>query len=154
MLLFRLLLVFFIFETDAIRHFSKKLYRTIVTGKLTCKYRPRGAYTLLVMEGSPSFENGQILFERHLQYGFDILAIASTYSYKKPKMFVKIIHSCNNNIYSKQKVFIEGINQTFIKRVKSYRLLRHQAKFNLGNTELSNYPGLYLSRYMKRRASE
>uniref|UniRef100_A0A0K0EUT6 Uncharacterized protein n=1 Tax=Strongyloides venezuelensis TaxID=75913 RepID=A0A0K0EUT6_STRVS len=154
MLLFKLLFIFLIFKTYAIRHFSKKLYRTVVTGNLTCKYRSRGAYTLYVMEGSISYNNGRILTERHLQYGYGILIISSTYSCKKPNMFVKIIHTCSSNKNQRHKVFIEEINKMFIKRVKPYRLLAWQAKFNLGNTELSNYPALYLSRYMKRRASE
>uniref|UniRef100_A0A0K0EYH5 LAGLIDADG_2 domain-containing protein n=1 Tax=Strongyloides venezuelensis TaxID=75913 RepID=A0A0K0EYH5_STRVS len=153
MISFRLLLVFLFLKTAAIRLFRKKLYQTCVAGIITCKYLPNRNYVISIVEGSPNLRESFTLIKETVPYGHKFLLCGSIYKHKKPGLFVKIIHTCTSTNRQFYKLFLQDIDQKFIKGVKRNKF-KLREPYILGKVELSNYPSVYLSRYINRRASQ
>uniref|UniRef100_A0A0N5CFK9 Lipocalin n=1 Tax=Strongyloides papillosus TaxID=174720 RepID=A0A0N5CFK9_STREA len=152
MLFFRLLLVFLIFKTAATGFFRKKLYRTMVKGNFTCKYRSSGTYKVSIKEGLVFRDKSQTLNRQFMHYKEPFLLDALTYSYTKPSMFIKITHTCNSPYGQCFQIFVKSIDPRFIKRMKQGQR-KWRDPYNLGSHDLANLPAMFLNCPYKRRAS-
>uniref|UniRef100_A0A0N5CFK7 DNA-directed RNA polymerase n=1 Tax=Strongyloides papillosus TaxID=174720 RepID=A0A0N5CFK7_STREA len=127
---FKTPLIFIIKTFEARRRFRQ--YVTGVTGNIFCIYRNSGKARILISEKPWVKEEGMPIERRYVKYGKTFHIVGRVTNFRRPRLYLKIIHDCvlNNHLY--RKMILEQIPMNYVTRTK--QLMDY---FNMGYIDLA-----------------